>query len=135
MSNDMMSPRSANSSRSLKCHRPHRQPGSEQSCLLAPAMRECVFFVHPMASQEFCRGCSQGRSPHWQVIDLLLRTHPQLSHQGLVQAYILKAGFAGFQNPQTIWNFPQKDCQKRENYQFCGDQEASGVKPSLPSYS
>ena len=25
-------------------------------------------------------------------------------------AYILKAGFAGFQNPQTIWNFPQKDC-------------------------
>ena len=27
-----------------------------------------------------------------------------------VKAYILKAGFAGFQNPQTIWNFPQKDC-------------------------
>ena len=25
-------------------------------------------------------------------------------------SYILKAGFAGFQNPQTIWNFPQKDC-------------------------
>ena len=24
-------------------------------------------------------------------------------------SYILKAGFAGFQNPQTIWNFPQKD--------------------------
>ena len=24
--------------------------------------------------------------------------------------YILKAGFAGFQNPHTIWNFPQKDC-------------------------
>ena len=71
----MMSPRSANSSRSLKCRLPHRRPGSEESCLLAPAMRECVFFVPAMASQGCHRGCSQGRSPHWQVIGLLLRTH------------------------------------------------------------
>ena len=28
-------------------------------------------------------------------------------------AYILKAGFAGFQNPQTIRNFPQKDCLRK----------------------
>ena len=28
----------------------------------------------------------------------------------MAEAYILKTGFAGFQNPQTIWNFPQKDC-------------------------
>ena len=31
-------------------------------------------------------------------------------HRTVQGAYILKAGFAGFQNPQTIWNFPQKDC-------------------------
>ena len=33
--------------------------------------------------------------------------------------YILKAGFAGFQNPQKIWNSPQKDCLRTRKYQFC----------------
>ena len=34
-----------------------------------------------------------------------------------MSAYILKAGF---QNPQTIWNFPQKDCLRtRKILQFC----------------
>ena len=29
-------------------------------------------------------------------------------------SYILNAGFAGFQNPQTNWNFPQKDCLRTQ---------------------
>ena len=46
-------------------------------------------------------------------------------------SYILKAGVAGVQTPQTIWNFRRKIVWERKNYQFCGDQEASGVEPSL----
>ena len=32
-------------------------------------------------------------------------------------SYILKARVLGVQTPQTICNFPQKDCLKRKNYQ------------------
>ena len=30
------------------------------------------------------------------------------------RAYILKAGVSGVQTPQTIWNFPKKDCLRTQ---------------------
>ena len=41
------------------------------------------------------------------------------------EAYILKTGFAGFQNPQTIWNFPQKDCLRTRKISILQGGEAS----------
>ena len=40
----------------------------------------------------------------------------------MMQSYILKSGFAGFQNPQIALDFPQKDClstQKTVNSSMC----------------